>query len=76
MKHLIALSALLLLAGCQTLSPDQIAAQDDAQCLGYGTPRGSDGYVLCRMQLSQQRHEDDQLRSAELATMGAKLKAQ
>jgi hypothetical protein len=45
----------LLLAGCQTVTPEARMAQDDAKCLSYGVPRGSQPYVQCRMQLDQNR---------------------
>ena len=45
----------LLLAGCQTASPEARMAQDDAKCLSYGVAKGSQPYVQCRMQLDQNR---------------------
>lgn len=48
-----------LVAGCSTMGAaptiEQVAANDDAQCLSYGFKFGTDGYANCRLQLQQSR---------------------
>lgn len=56
MRAIIAIS-LLALAGCAGGVDAQRAAeaQDDAKCRSYGTARGSQAYMQCRMSLDQGR---------------------
>ena len=61
MKTTVLLSALaLLLAGCQTLTPEEIAAREaaidaarDAECQRFGARPGTDAYVDCRLRLTE-----------------------
>ena len=73
MKLLLTMIALATLAGCTTMSAQQSAARDDQTCESYGVKPGSNGYVLCRMQLTQNEHEDDQQRRANMEVLGARL---
>lgn len=55
----IALLPILLLTGCATA--EQQMAADDAKCQSYGTPKGSQAYVDCRLMqeaVNQRRRED------------------
>lgn len=55
MKPLFALLACVVLAGCQSTTPEQAASTDDAKCRSYGAQPGSDIYVQCRMMADQDR---------------------
>ncbi|MFD1945073.1 lipoprotein [Paradevosia shaoguanensis] len=60
MKKIFAIaSACLLLAGCQTTSPEVRAAQNQASCQGYGFKPGTDAYASCMMQLDIQDRQAD-----------------
>jgi hypothetical protein len=39
------------LAGCQTMSAEELAYADDQECQSYGTKPGTSAYVECRMAL-------------------------
>ncbi len=58
-KRLVLL-AVLGLAGCASggNTPDRLAAQDDASCVGYGAPLGSDAYAQCIEQRQLDRFQD------------------
>lgn len=56
MARWIALSLLLLVAGCQT--SEELATADDQQCRSYGAAPGSDAYIQCRMTIANQREAD------------------
>jgi hypothetical protein len=45
--------------GCQTTAEQQAAviAQDDAKCLSFGAPKGSQAYFDCRMTLERDRSQ-------------------
>jgi hypothetical protein len=43
------------LAGCA--SAEQIAAADDAKCIGYGFTKGTDSFARCRLALDTSRQE-------------------
>ena len=63
MTRLCALS-LLLLSGCVTAEQAQQQqaariADDDATCRSYGVARGSDAYVACRMNLTNNHATQD-----------------
>ena len=71
-----ALSAALVLVGCETMSPEQQAAQDDATCRSYGAEVGSDAYVQCRMTQVQERYARRQAIAASLSAMGGAMRDQ
>jgi len=51
----IACSALIALAGCDTMSPEQARVQEDQSCADYGFKPGTDEFAKCMMQLDQTR---------------------
>ena len=71
-----ALLAGVLLLGCETLSPEEQAAQDDATCRGYGAEAGSEVYVQCRMTQVSQRQARRQAIAASIGAMGGALRDQ
>lgn len=75
-KIIVIYVIVMALSGCSTMSPQEAAAQDDTTCQGYGVKPGTDGYVLCRMQLTQDRHEDDEQRRANLVAVGQTMMEQ
>jgi hypothetical protein len=53
-------------------------AADDAHCLSWGTPRGSDGYVVCRSTLAnnrQQQADMDAIAAQAQANRDAEMQA-
>ena len=90
MKRMLPLLAFLAVAGCQTIPPEQIAAQraaaaaaraaaDDAECQSYGAIPGSDAYVSCRLALKDmaQREQFERRRrsAAAMAEMQRDMRA-
>lgn len=61
MRVIVVLAGFLLLSGCVTA--EQQMAKDDAACLSYGAQKGSDAYVACRMQLTQNRSNANMVNS-------------
>lgn len=55
MKRAVLLA--LLLSGCVTAAEREARfdSADDARCQGYGAKAGTDAYVNCRVQMSNQR---------------------
>lgn len=60
-----------MLAGCVT--PEQLAARDDAVCQSYGAAYGTPQYTDCRMRVAQQRQQAVQ---AAFAQMNENLRQQ
>lgn len=63
--------AALGVVGCA--SPEQIAAQDDAQCRSYGVRPGMPQYVNCRMMLANQRDARSARASDALMSTGLQM---
>lgn len=55
---------LSLLAGCQTMSPEALAASDDEQCRSLGAYPGMNAYAQCRLSLERQ-HQSEAAEMAE-----------
>jgi hypothetical protein len=66
MRRAGAILSLLLLGGCITDNPQNLAQQDDATCKSYGAVPGSDAYVNCRMQRDNTRQQGEALRRAAI----------
>lgn len=43
------------LTACQTLTPEQRRAADEAQCRGYGFRAGTDAFANCLMRIDLER---------------------
>ena len=54
---------LALLAGCQTMSPEALAASDDQHCRSLGAYPGMQAYAECRLLLDR----DHQAEAAEMS---------
>ncbi len=63
---LIAAAAALLLGACETTSPAQQRAADDARCRSYGFRRGTDGFSKCLLDIDLDRSADRRARRDEL----------
>lgn len=55
---LIAMAAGLLLGACETTTPAQQRAADDARCRSYGFRRGSDAFSKCLLDIDLDRSAD------------------
>jgi hypothetical protein len=60
MRLFLFLTVAITCAGCAA----QIAAEDDAQCKGYGAKKGSAAYVNCRAQLDASRAQAAAIRNS------------
>jgi len=57
--HLPLLAALMLmLAGCQTMTPEERRAADERRCAGYGFRPGTDAMAGCLLDLDLDRRAD------------------
>lgn len=63
---LAAMAAVLLLGACETTSPAQQRAADEARCRSYGFRRGSDGFSKCLLDIDLDRAADRRARREEL----------
>lgn len=52
------LTALLPLAACQTMTPQERRAADEARCVDYGFRRGSEAFAECLQRLDLDRRAD------------------
>jgi hypothetical protein len=63
---LVLAAAAIGLSACQTLTPEQRRAADEAECLRYGFRRGTDGFAGCLQRIdlyrrAQARYDSDML---------------
>ena len=63
---LVAVSALLVLSACQTLTPEERRARDEATCRGYGFRPGTDQMAGCLLDLDLDRRADNRARQAQV----------
>ena len=52
---LVLAAAAIGLSACQTLTPEQRRAADEAECLRYGFRRGTDGFAGCLQRIDLYR---------------------
>ena len=57
----------VLVAGCQTVTPEQQRAADEQQCLGYGFKRGTTAFANCLQRIDLNRAADARARRVESA---------
>lgn len=60
----------LALGACETTSPAQQRAADDARCRSYGFRRGSDGFSKCLLDIDLDRAADRRSRRDDLLLYG------
>jgi len=63
---LVAVSALLVLSACQTLTPEERRARDEATCRGYGFRPGTDQMAGCLLDLDLDRRADNRAWQAQV----------
>ncbi|MEK4034947.1 hypothetical protein WOC76_09005 [Methylocystis sp. IM3] len=63
---LAALAAGLLLCACETTTPAQQRAADEARCRSYGFRRGTDGFSKCLLDVDLDRAADRRVQREEL----------
>jgi len=52
-KFALAALAAILLAGCQTTTPEAQIAANQGKCTGYGFSPGTDAFAACMMQMDR-----------------------
>ena len=68
MKKIVLLVGVsVILAGCQTTSPEVLLANQNAACAGYGFKPGTDGFANCMMQMDRDEQADYRRRQQELS---------
>lgn len=65
-SFLAMLAAGLLLGACETTTPAQQRAADDARCRSYGFRRNSDGFSKCLLDIDLDRSADRRARRDEM----------
>ncbi len=63
---LAAMIAGLSLCACETTSPAQQRAADEARCRSYGFRRGTDGFSKCLLDIDLDRAADRRVQREEL----------
>jgi len=66
-KIVLLVGAAVLLAGCQTTSPEVRLANQNATCAGYGFKPGTDAFANCMMQMDRDEQADYRRRQQELS---------
>ncbi len=56
----------LLLGGCQTITPEQQRAADEARCKSFGFHRGADAFSKCLLDLDLDRAADRRARYQQM----------
>ncbi|MFK3689125.1 hypothetical protein ACI2J4_02465 [Agrobacterium tumefaciens] len=60
------LAALMALTACQTLTPEERRARDEATCRGYGFRPGTDSMAGCLLDLDLDRRADNRAWQAQM----------
>ncbi|KAA3503063.1 MULTISPECIES: hypothetical protein [Rhizobium/Agrobacterium group] len=60
------LAAMLALTACQTLTPEERRARDEATCRGYGFRTGTDQMAGCLLDLDLDRRADNRAWQAQM----------
>ena len=60
-------AAMAVLAGCQTITPEQQRAADEQRCLNYGFRRGTNAFADCLQRIDLNRAADARARRVETA---------
>lgn len=58
MKIWLALGAVLLVAGCTTMTPEERRAKDQQTCRDYGFKKRNDAFAACMQRLDLDRQAD------------------
>jgi len=61
-----ALATMLALTACQTLTPEERRARDEATCRGYGFRPGTDPMAGCLLDLEMDRRADNRAWQAQM----------
>ena len=68
-RLILAIAGVLLLAACQTMTPEQRRAADEAKCDTYGFRRGTDAFAECLQRIELDRRAEaraDSIRTSQL----------
>lgn len=66
MARWFALAVMVLIAGCQTMSPEERRAADREACRSYGFKRNNDALAECMMRLDLDRRQARRANAAHL----------
>jgi len=66
MPKMLILLPLALLAACQTITPEELAARDRATCRSYGFKRNNDAFAACMQRLDLDRRAAMRTNRADL----------
>lgn len=72
LKVLAAVIVATLLTGCQTMTPEERRAADEAKCSSYGFKRKTDAFAACLQRIDLDRSADMRARDAEFARFTAR----
>ena len=73
LKVLATVIVATLLAGCQTMTPEERRAADEAKCSSYGFKRNTDAFAACLQRIDLDRSADMRARDAEGAAKAMAL---
>ncbi len=62
MRPILLALPLLVLAGCQTVTPEERRERDEARCADYGFRRGTDAFAACLQRIDLSRSADRRAR--------------
>lgn len=72
LKVLAAVLVAALLAGCQTMTPEQRRAADETKCSTYGFKKNTDAFAECLQRIDLDRAAEMRARDAEFARFSAR----
>ncbi len=67
-RFILAIAGVSLLAACQTMTPEQRRAADEAKCTDYGFRKGSEAFAECLQRIELDRRAEaraDSIRTSQ-----------
>ena len=68
-RNAVLLCTTLLLAACQTMTPEQRRAADEGECQNYGFRRGSEAFAECLQRIDLDRRAEARASSIRASQM-------
>ena len=66
-KIVLLVGVAVLLAACQTTTPEMLLANQNATCAGYGFKPGTDAFANCMMQMDRDEQAEYRRRQQDLS---------
>ncbi|MCX8998551.1 hypothetical protein NOF55_15675 [Rhizobiaceae bacterium BDR2-2] len=67
LNAMVVAAAALLCASCQTMTPEQRRAADEARCVNYGFRKGNDAFAECLQRIELDRRAEARANSIRMS---------